>query len=93
MGDNTPKQNSQQYEAKPGDGIRSLRTSTAFRALNFELYAKPNAIIMAIGCVCFATALGYIAYMRSKYEDMGYYAAVQPDGTEVFTKKKSRWDT
>ena len=25
----------------PGDGLRSLRTSTAFRALNFELYAKP----------------------------------------------------
>lgn len=25
----------------PGEGIRSLRTSAAFRALNFELYARP----------------------------------------------------
>jgi hypothetical protein len=25
----------------PGEGIRSLKTSAAFRALNFELYAKP----------------------------------------------------
>lgn len=47
---------------------------------------------MAIGGVCFATALGYITYMRSKYESQGYYAAVQPDGTEVFTKRRSKWD-
>jgi len=33
----------------PGDGIRSLKTSAAFRTLNFELYAKPvkyNTIIV-----------------------------------------------
>lgn len=47
---------------------------------------------MAIGGVCFATALGYITYMRSKYESQGYYAAVQPDGTEVYTKRRSKWD-
>lgn len=47
---------------------------------------------MALGGTCFAVALGYIYYMRSKYEAQGYYSAVQPDGTEVFTKKKSKWD-
>lgn len=26
---------------QPGDGIRSLRSTMAFRAINFELYAKP----------------------------------------------------
>jgi len=26
---------------KPGDGLRSLQTSSIFRTLNFELYAKP----------------------------------------------------
>lgn len=26
---------------QPGEGIRSMKTSQAFRALNFELYAKP----------------------------------------------------
>lgn len=25
----------------PGDGIRSMRSSTLFRVTNFELYAKP----------------------------------------------------
>lgn len=29
-------------KAQPGDGLRSLRSSYAFRAINFELYAKPS---------------------------------------------------
>lgn len=49
-------------------------------------------VIMVIGATAFAGVLGYIAYMRSKYEGLGYYAAVQEDGTEVFTKKKSKWN-
>lgn len=26
---------------KPGDGIRSMQSTTVFRMVNFELYAKP----------------------------------------------------
>ncbi|KAI8429787.1 hypothetical protein MSG28_000325 [Choristoneura fumiferana] len=33
---------------KPGEGIRSMRSTTAFRVVNFELYAKPNIVIMSI---------------------------------------------
>lgn len=47
---------------------------------------------MAIGLVCFTSAIGYITYMRSKYESQGYYAAMKSDGTEVFTKRQSKWD-
>lgn len=47
---------------------------------------------MGIGLVAFAGTLGYIAYMRSKYESQGYYAALQPDGTEIFQKRKSKWE-
>lgn len=47
---------------------------------------------MTIGVICFGGALGYIAYMRSKYESQGYYAAVKEDGTEVFTKRRSKWE-
>lgn len=28
----------------PGDGLRSLRSTGIFRAVNFELYAKPVSI-------------------------------------------------
>lgn len=47
---------------------------------------------MTIGAICFTSALGYMAYMRYKYESMGYYVAQQDDGTEVFTKKRSKWE-
>ncbi|KAI5632546.1 hypothetical protein NE865_14766 [Phthorimaea operculella] len=79
-------------EEKPGEGIRSMRSTTAFRVVNFELYAKPNIVVMSIGLTCFGLALGYLAYMRTKYENMGYYAAVNQEGKEVFEKKKSKWD-
>lgn len=31
-------------KAEPGDGLRSLKSTTAFRAINFELYAKPVSL-------------------------------------------------
>uniref|UniRef100_A0A1B0BYU2 Small integral membrane protein 8 n=1 Tax=Glossina palpalis gambiensis TaxID=67801 RepID=A0A1B0BYU2_9MUSC len=89
--DNAVKQQSAAYS--PGSGIRQVKTTNVFRVLNFELYAKPNKIIMCIGLACITGVMGYITYMRSKYEDMGYYAAMQEDGHEVFTKKQSKWDT
>ncbi|XP_055843986.1 small integral membrane protein 8 isoform X2 [Episyrphus balteatus] len=79
--------------AAPGDGVRSIKTTNVFRAINFELYAKPNVVVMGIGLTCITGVLGYIAYMRYKYEEAGYYAAVQEDGKEVFKKKQSKWDT
>lgn len=51
-----------------------------------------DIVIMVIGVISITSVFGYIAWMRHKYEGMGYYTAVQEDGTEVFTKKKSRWD-
>lgn len=47
---------------------------------------------MGLGLAAITGVFGYIAYMRMKYESLGYYAAVQEDGREVFTKKKSKWD-
>jgi hypothetical protein len=35
-------------EKKPGDGIRSLKTSNIFRNVNFELYARPVSWIHGI---------------------------------------------
>ncbi|KAH8257434.1 hypothetical protein KR038_009739 [Drosophila bunnanda] len=80
-------------DQKPGDGIRSMRTTGVFRLINFELYAKPNAIIMGLGLTAIAGVFGYIAYMRYKYESLGYYVAVKDDGREEFIKKKSNWES
>lgn len=48
---------------------------------------------MGIGLAAITGVFGYIAYMRHKYEDLGYYVAVQADGKEQFVKKKSNWET
>lgn len=56
------------------------------------LFFVQNVIVMALGLTCFGGVCGYIAYMRYKYESMGYYGAVQSDGTEVYTKRRSKWD-
>ncbi|ENN78672.1 small integral membrane protein 8 [Dendroctonus ponderosae] len=83
---------SEKKDAAPGEGIRSLKTSSVFRFVNFELYTKPNVTIMGLGLVALTGCLGYIAYMRHKYEGLGYYGAIKSDGTEEFIKKKSRWE-
>jgi hypothetical protein len=51
-----------------------------------------DIIVMGFGIVAITGVFGYIAWMRSKYEGLGYYSAYKDDGTEVFEKKKSRWD-
>lgn len=30
---------------EPGEGIRGLNSTTAFRAINFELYARPVIVL------------------------------------------------
>lgn len=47
---------------------------------------------MILGGVAMIGCSGYILYMRSKYESMGYYTAVEADGKETFKKKASKWD-
>ncbi|EEB13407.1 conserved hypothetical protein [Pediculus humanus corporis] len=78
--------------SKPGEGIKSLKTSSLFRALNFELYVAPNKFIMGLGASAFGICVGYIMYMRYKYEGLGYYPGVNADGTENYYKRKSNWD-
>ncbi|XP_068148496.1 small integral membrane protein 8 [Drosophila tropicalis] len=78
---------------QPGEGIRSMRSTSVFRLINFELYTKPNTIIMGIGLAAITGVFGYIAYMRYKYESLGYYVAIKEDGQEQFVKKKSNWET
>jgi hypothetical protein len=36
-----PQPNQNATTNNPGEGIRSMRSSTLFRITNFELYAKP----------------------------------------------------
>ena len=41
---NNDLKNNQHSDARPGEGLRTLKTSNVFRTLNFELYARPVSI-------------------------------------------------
>ncbi len=51
-----------------------------------------NKFIMTIGLLAITACSGYLLYMRTQYENMGYYVAVKEDGSEHLQQKKSRWD-
>lgn len=56
------------------------------------VFILQNKIVMGFGLVAMSVCVGYIAYMRHKYEGMGYYSALEEDGKEVYVQKKSKWD-
>lgn len=78
-------------DATPGDGLRSLRSTTLFRAVNFELYVKPNKAIMILGIVAMLGCSGYIFYMNSNQKKDDYCTMVKSDDTMILVKKVSKW--
>lgn len=48
MSEKTPQQSENPPKYQPGEGIRSMKSTTLFRAVNFELYAKPVSLIEII---------------------------------------------
>ncbi|EZA47714.1 hypothetical protein DMN91_012560 [Ooceraea biroi] len=77
--------------AEPGDGLRSLRSTTLFRAINFELYAKPNKAIMILGIATMLTCSGYLFYMNLGKKRNDYHTVIESDDTEMLVKRSSRW--
>lgn len=78
-------------EEMPGEGLRSLRSTTLFRAINFELYAKPNKAVMIFGVVTMLACSGYLFYMSSNTKRNDYHAVIKSDDTVTLIKKSSRW--
>ncbi|KAM0730670.1 Small integral membrane protein 8 [Formica fusca] len=78
-------------ETTPGDGLRSLRSTSLFRAINFELYVKPNKTVMILGIVAMLGCSGYIFYMNSGQRKNDYQAMMKSDDTVVLVRKTSKW--
>ncbi|XP_045583495.1 small integral membrane protein 8 [Procambarus clarkii] len=75
-----------------GDGIKSIPTTGVFKAVNFELYVKPNLAVMTFGVVAILCSTAYLAYMKSQQHESKTYIAVAEDGTKHVFHKKSRWE-
>nr|ACO11720.1 C6orf162 homolog [Caligus rogercresseyi] len=75
-----------------GDGIKSLKTSRVFRTLNFELYVRPNKMIMACGVIAITCCTGYLGYMQYYCAKEQVYTAMNDSDELVLRKKSSHWD-
>ncbi|XP_065583236.1 small integral membrane protein 8-like [Artemia franciscana] len=90
LGMQNDNRNTKRYAASSGPN--RFQVTGLFRALNFELFVKPNKVVMALGLTAISGCLIYLALMKRKYESQGYYVAVNEDGSEAFQKKRSRWE-
>jgi hypothetical protein len=81
---------------QPGDGIRGMNTTTLFRITNFELYAKPNKVVMTAGLVAITGCVAYLYYMNLQHkkiaDDKSVHVGLAEDGNLYIRPKKSSWD-
>ncbi|XP_056113657.1 small integral membrane protein 8 [Rhinichthys klamathensis goyatoka] len=74
-------------------GLRGLNTTSLFRAVNPELFIRPNKAVMAMGLLSITLCVGYIGYLHAIREsDQTLYEAVDSDGERYMRRKTSRWD-
>ncbi|KAM9840571.1 small integral membrane protein 8 [Aulostomus maculatus] len=74
-------------------GLRGAQTTTLFRAVNPELFIKPNKPVMAFGLVTITLCVGYLGYLHAtKENDQQLYEAVDSGGERYMRRKTSKWD-
>ncbi|KAJ8356073.1 hypothetical protein SKAU_G00188670 [Synaphobranchus kaupii] len=74
-------------------GLRGVQTTTLFRAVNPELFIKPNKPVMAFGLVTISLCVAYLGYLHAtKENDQELYEAVDSEGEKYMRRKTSKWD-
>ncbi|POI28648.1 hypothetical protein CIB84_007602 [Bambusicola thoracicus] len=87
----TPHGNETPNERNPG--LRGARTTTLFRAVNPELFIKPNKPVMAFGLVAITLCVAYLGYLHATVENKkDLYEAVDSEGSRYTRRKTSKWD-
>ena len=70
--ENEASKNSQNATQRPGEGLRSLKTSNVFRTLNFELYTRPVSITDKQNCDDNANYVPHLCNGRKYYANHFY---------------------
>jgi ATP-binding cassette subfamily C (CFTR/MRP) protein 4 len=72
---------------------RLPRNTTLFKALNFELFVKPNKVVMTAGLVTLTCCVIYIAYINATAENRrDTYMALNERGELEKKHRTSRWE-
>ncbi|XP_061785292.1 small integral membrane protein 8 isoform X2 [Nerophis lumbriciformis] len=73
-------------------GLRGVQTTSLFRAVNPELFIKPNKPVMAFGLITITLCVGYLGYLHAMKEDQQLYEAIDSDGERLMRRKASKWE-
>ncbi|XP_075410911.1 small integral membrane protein 8 [Tenrec ecaudatus] len=74
-------------------GLRGVRTTTLFRAVNPELFIKPNKPVMAFGLITLSLCVAYIGYLHATQENKTeLYEAIDSEGHSCMRRRTSKWD-
>ncbi|XP_072218783.1 small integral membrane protein 8 [Leuresthes tenuis] len=74
-------------------GLSGAQTTTLFRALNPELFIRPNKPVMAFGVVTITLCVAYLGYLHAtKENDQQLYEAIDSQGERNMKRKTSKWD-
>ncbi|XP_060769505.1 small integral membrane protein 8 [Neoarius graeffei] len=80
-------------ERSKGPGWRAVRTTSLFRAVNPELFIKPNKPVMVFGLVTITLCVGYLGYLHAvKENSQELYEAMDSEGERYMRRKTSKWD-
>ncbi|NWI60633.1 SMIM8 protein, partial [Calyptomena viridis] len=86
-----PNENEIPKERKPG--LRSVQTTMLFRAVNPELFIKPNKPVMAFGLIAISLCVAYLGYLHATAENKkDLYEAIDSEGSRYMRRKTSKWD-
>ncbi|XP_030303488.1 small integral membrane protein 8 [Calypte anna] len=78
-------------ERKPG--LSSVRTTMLFRAVNPELFIKPNKPVMAFGLIAISLCVAYLGYLHATVENKkDLYESIDSEGSRYVRRKTSKWD-
>ncbi|KAK2166429.1 hypothetical protein LSH36_39g09066 [Paralvinella palmiformis] len=74
-------------------GWRRLDSTAAFRAVNPELFIKPNKVVMSIGVAAIVGCVAYIGYLNLKTDKTKEtYLAINEKDELQRHYRTSRWD-
>ncbi|XP_027709500.1 small integral membrane protein 8 [Vombatus ursinus] len=74
-------------------GLRGTRTTTLFRAVNPELFIKPNKPVMIFGMITLTLCVAYMGYLHATQENKkDLYEAIDSGGARYMRRKTSKWD-
>ncbi|XP_009067635.1 PREDICTED: small integral membrane protein 8 [Acanthisitta chloris] len=86
-----PNENAPPTGRQPG--LKSVQTTLLFRAVNPELFIRPNKAVMAFGLVAVSLCVAYLGYLHATAENhKDLSEAIDPEGSRHIRKKTSKWD-